>query len=163
MLIRRADMRSRVAIRIPLVGIMLARRGSLIWLSALLLPPQFALADNAKHGSTSSAHAISNRNAGQASTSSPHTAAKHNKIRHAPFNYSLPRLEQDPGMNAAQLRPSLARPGMRLDEPQKDAATGLHWSTADSRPGPAYRLDKDEDVRLHFGRRGASVNLGMSF
>jgi len=150
---------------------MFKKRRNFFWLSALLLPTQFALADHAKNTSASSAHAapatrvIQHRNTAQAQApgSPARAAAKRGKGRRAPYDFKLPRLEHEPIKNEAQLGAPLVKPGMSLDDLQKETAGGLHWSTMDSRPGLAYRLNKDEDLKLRVGKHGAVVGVAVSF
>lgn len=148
---------------------MFKKRRNFFWLSALLLPTQFALADHAKNASVSStlaapaARVIQHRSTVQAPGSAARAAAKRGKGRRAPYDFKLPHLEHELVRNEALLGAPLAKPGMSFDDVQKENAGGLHWSTMDSRPGLAYRLNKDQDLKLRVGRHGAIVGVAVSF
>jgi len=142
---------------------MLKKGRSLLLLSALLLPTQFALAVQASNGAAPSLRTASNRHQGQAANPATHGAPKRGKSRNTPYNFTLPRIEHEAASNPMRPGVPSGRSGMLLDESRNETAPGVHLSSVESRPALGYRLDKDEDLKLHVGRSGAGVGLAVSF
>jgi hypothetical protein len=78
------------------------------------------------------------------------------------YNLTLPRMDDKPIGNAAH---SNGETILQQNKPveQNSSATGLHWTTVNSHPGVGYQLDKNEDLRLHFGGHGATASYALHF
>jgi hypothetical protein len=78
------------------------------------------------------------------------------------LNFTLPRMEEKFSDVAAQ---GSNEPALQQGKPAApdDSHTGLHWTTVDSRPGIGYKIDKNEDLRLHFGGHGARASFALHF
>lgn len=81
---------------------------------------------------------------------------------HAGLNFTLPRMEEKLPGNATH---GGNGPVMQQGKPatQEEPHTGLHWTNVDSHPGVGYRLDKNEDVRVHLGGHGANASFALHF
>lgn len=55
--------------------------------------------------------------------------------------------------------------GVQQSKPTEQIAPkqGLHWTLIDSHPGMGYQIDKNEELRLHFGGRGAKASYALRF
>ncbi len=111
-----------------------------------LLPYRFALADN------------TNQTPPSPTQPSQGQAASHLNL----YNFMLPRLEDKPFGNAAH---GNGESGLQQNKPaeQNSPGTGLHWTTVDSHPGVGYQVDKNQDVRVHFGGHGAIASFALHF
>ena len=115
---------------------------------ALALPARSALADN----SVPVAGVPPNLNSQQ-----------HLSIRANIYSLQLPPLEDKAGFNVA---PKTSGSNLQQEKSATSKTSdnlGLHWSTVDSHPGVAYRLNNSQDVQIHVNGRGAGGNLSVHF
>lgn len=80
---------------------------------------------------------------------------------HINLNFTLPREEKFPGTGAHGANEPALQQGKPAE--QGGSATGLHWTTVNSHPGVGYHLDKNEDLRVHFGGHGAVASYALHF
>ncbi|HEY8023205.1 MAG TPA: hypothetical protein VIF60_01475 [Burkholderiaceae bacterium] len=112
-----------------------------------MLPAQFALADN-----------------GAQAQLSPEANGQSRTVTHLEnFRFSLPPLDEGQRVKSAQLHSGPGVSSVRLDESKKETPNGLHWTSTDSHPGLGYRINNNEDVRVHLGRHGAMMNVAVHF
>jgi|SRR6185437_12496340 len=112
-------------------------------LALLALPHRYAWADNGNP-------------APNPTPSKPAQSVLHLNL----YNFALPRMDDKPGGNGVR-NETFQQQNKPIE--QNSSTTGLHWTTVNSHPGISYRLDKDEDVRLHFGGHGATASYALHF
>lgn len=112
-----------------------------------MLPAQFALADN-----------------GAQAQPSPEANTQNRTVTHLEnFRFSLPPFDERQRAMSVQLRAGPSESSVKLDESKKETSGGLHWTSTDSHPGLGYRINNNEDVRVHLGRHGAVMNVAVHF
>jgi hypothetical protein len=81
---------------------------------------------------------------------------------HTMLNFTVPRMEGKFPDLAAH---GSSEPALQQGKPaaQDPSHAGLHWTTVDSHPGIGYQIDKNEDLRLHFGGHGANASFALRF
>jgi hypothetical protein len=132
-----------------------AKRSELIWsalsVSALMLPAPFALADNTQlTPSNSQTPGGQNRNAPSSNF----------------YSISLPRFDEKSAVGAPPFRGGIGIGiGAAQEKPGESNTvnSGLHWSNVDSHPGVGYQLDRNQDLRVHFGGHGAVASFAVHF
>ena len=78
------------------------------------------------------------------------------------YKFTLQRLEEKPFSGAPRENNGTA---IQQNKPagQVEPNPGLHWTTIDSHPSVGYQIDKNEELRLHFGGHGAKASFALRF
>ncbi len=118
-------------------------------LTLIILPCRFSVAEDTNPTSANSA------------TSKPTQPAARLNL----YNFALPPLDDKPSGGSGGIARNGNESNSLQNKPaeQNNSGPGLHWTTVNSRPGVGYQLDKNEDVRLHFGGHGAIASFALHF
>lgn len=78
------------------------------------------------------------------------------------YKFSAQHLEDKPYSGATR---DNGGPALQQNKPveQEPTKSGLHWTNVDSHPGLGYQVDKNEELRLHFGGHGAKASFALRF